>query len=45
MVFDTYIVVCLANGASDKHSKMYKKYYKPIGNGMYKLSDIDVKVY
>jgi hypothetical protein len=43
VVPDTYITVCLANGASEMHSNTYKKYFKPIGEGMYKLSDIGVK--
>lgn len=32
---DTYINVCLANGASVTHSPTYKKYFKSVGNGEY----------
>jgi hypothetical protein len=32
---DTYINVCLANGASGTHSLTYKKYFKSVGDGKY----------
>ncbi len=34
---EKYVVVTLANGASDQHSTTYKKYFHPIGDGLYKL--------
>jgi hypothetical protein len=38
IVPDTYLNVCLANGASNNHSPSYKKYFEAIGNGTYTLS-------
>lgn len=35
---DTYLNVCLANGASTSHSPTYKKYFEAAGNGTYVLS-------
>lgn len=34
---EEYVVVALANGASDNHSPTYKKYFLSIGDGLYKL--------
>ena len=34
---EVYIVVALANGASDNHSPTYKKYFLSVGDGLYKL--------
>jgi len=34
---EEYVVVTLANGASDNHSLTYKKYFVSIGDGMYKV--------
>ena len=36
---ETYVVVCLANGAATKHSHTYRKYFVSLGNGQYKLSE------
>jgi len=38
-----YISVLLANGASEKHSLTYKKYFTSVGNGLYMLSDLAKK--
>jgi hypothetical protein len=34
---EEYVVVALANGASDNHSPTYKKYFLSAGEGLYKL--------
>ena len=34
---EVYVVVALANGASDNHSPTYKKYFLSVGEGLYKL--------
>ena len=34
---EEYVIVTLANGASDNHSPTYKKYFISIGDGQYKL--------
>ena len=34
---ENHINVTLANGASDKHSITYKKYFISVGDGQYKL--------
>jgi hypothetical protein len=34
---ENHINVTLANGASDKHSITYKKYFLSVGNGQYKV--------
>jgi hypothetical protein len=34
---EQYVVVALANGASDEHSLTYKKYFPSLGDGLYKL--------
>ncbi len=34
---EEYIVVALANGASESHSPTYKKYFLSAGEGRYKL--------
>jgi hypothetical protein len=34
---EQYVVVSLANGASDDHSPTYKKYFLSAGDGLYKL--------
>jgi hypothetical protein len=34
---EKYVVVALANGASDNHSHTYKKYFLSVGEGLYKL--------
>ena len=34
---EQYVVVALANGASDDHSPTYKKYFLSLGDGLYKL--------
>ena len=34
---EKYVVVALANGASDYHSPTYKKYFISAGDGLYKL--------
>ena len=34
---EEYVVVTLANGASDNHSPTYKKYFLSIGDGLYKI--------
>lgn len=38
-----YISVMLANGASEKHSLTYKKYFTTVGKGLYMLSDLAKK--
>lgn len=35
-----YILVILTNGASEKYSPTYKKYFISVGNGFYMLSDL-----
>jgi len=35
---DSYINVCLANGAAENHSLAYKKYFRSIGDGVYTLA-------
>ncbi len=34
---EVYVVVTLANGASDNHSPTYKKYFLSAGEGLYRL--------
>ncbi len=34
---EVYIVVALANGASENHSPTYKKYFLSAGEGLYRL--------
>jgi hypothetical protein len=34
-----HVVVTLANGASDSHSDTYKKYFRTLGDGQYRLRD------
>jgi hypothetical protein len=34
---EEYVTVALANGASDRHSATYKKYFFSIGDGLYRL--------
>jgi len=34
---ENYINVTLANGASDKHSTTYKKYFLSVGDGQYRI--------
>jgi hypothetical protein len=34
---EEYVTVALANGASDQHSRTYKKYFFSIGDGSYRL--------
>jgi len=34
---EEYVVVALANGASDNHSPTYKKYFLSTGEGLYEL--------
>ena len=34
---EQYVVVALANGASNDHSPTYKKYFLSLGDGLYKL--------
>jgi len=34
---ENYVVVALANGASDDHSNTYKKYFLSLGEGKYML--------
>lgn len=36
---ETYVLVCLANGAATKHSHTYRKYFVSLGNGQYKLTE------
>ncbi len=36
---DKYVNSCLADGASKDHSQTYKKYFKSVGNGYYKVRD------
>lgn len=38
-VTEAYIQVCLANGASSKHSPTYKKYFKNVSDGKYVLKE------
>lgn len=35
---ETYLRVCLANGASNQHSLTYQKYFVSMGQGKYRLS-------
>jgi len=34
---EEYVVVALSNGASEKHSQTYKKYFRSLGDGQYIL--------
>jgi hypothetical protein len=36
---EEYIVVTLANGASEIHSPTYKKYFISVGEGLYNLRE------
>ena len=38
-VTENYINCCLANGSSENHSGTYKKYFRSLGDGQYKLRD------
>ena len=38
-VTEQYLQVALANGASDKHSESYVKYFRATGRGQYRVRD------